>query len=116
MVSPDSEPVGILSEAQTGLERERLREKSKCLLGNRDRLEVAVAIARSPDPAVNATDLSADLDMANTRVRAQLIVFLEAGLLIDAPPQDLKRWYLRRDSPFWEACLDLFDDWISQLR
>jgi hypothetical protein len=99
-------------------ERERLRYNSKRLFGNRDRLEVAAAIGGSADPVVNATDLSADLGMVNSRVRAQLIVLSRAGLLDEFPniPDQSKRWYLRRDSPFWDACIDLLNHWVDDIR
>jgi DNA-binding IclR family transcriptional regulator len=87
-----------------------LREKSKALFGNRDRLEVLAAIARSQDAAVNATDLALELGILNPRVRTQLIALAEAGLLAPAPTEDVKRWYVKRESPFWGGCLDLLDD------
>jgi len=92
--------------------RERLRRRSKVLFGNLDRLEVAVAIAASPDGAVNATDLSAETGLLNVRVRAQLIALEQVGLLVAMPRAgELKRWYLRLDSPFWQTCLDLTEEW-----
>jgi hypothetical protein len=94
--------------------RERLREKSKLLLGNRDRLEVAVAVAAS-DGIVNATDISRQLDMANNRVRANLLAFAEAGLLDEPPPSHSgRRWFIRRSTPFWSLCLELYDDWAHE--
>jgi predicted ArsR family transcriptional regulator len=99
---------------QAGDDRQRVaehrRQMSKTLFGNMDRLLVAVAIARS-DGAVNATDLSIELGVFNNRVRNQLVVLAEAGLLQAMPTADRKRWYLRRPSPFWDACLDLDADW-----
>jgi hypothetical protein len=95
--------------------RERSRQRSKNLFGNRDRLEVAVAIALSPDGVVNATDLAIELALPNTRVRSQLIALREAGLLIDTPAQSWgKRWYVRREHPFWQTCVELFDEWIHE--
>jgi hypothetical protein len=98
--------------------REQLRASSKTLLGNRDRLEVAVAIAFSPDGIVNAADLSEQLQMANNRVRANLLAFAEAGLL-EALPRAAgsgRRWFTRTSSPFWVMCMDLYNDWIQDFR
>jgi hypothetical protein len=93
--------------------REHIRANSKTLLGNRDRIDVAVAIALSEHGAVNATDLADELGLVNSRVRTQLLAFAEVELLSEIPPAgELKRWYLRQDSPFWQACLDLYLEWI----
>lgn len=94
---------------------ERVRARSKALFGNRDRIDVAVAIARSHDDAVNATDLAAETGLINTRVRSQLLAFAEVGLLTEVPPTggELKRWYVRQDSPFWKTCLDLHRKWTE---
>ncbi len=86
-------------------------ENSKALFGNRDRIVVIEAIARRADDAVNATDLSLELGMLNSRVRAQLLALSEVGLLGHTPPGPGKRWYVRRKSSFWKACLDLIDSW-----
>lgn len=102
-------------EAQSGktppVSRQGLRDRSKLLFGNRDRLEVANAIARSEDGAVNATDLSWELRIANNRVRSQLLALRDLGFLDEAAPQAGKRWYVRRESPFWEFCEQLYDEW-----
>jgi predicted transcriptional regulator len=88
-----------------------LRERSKLVFGNRDRLEVATAIARHADGWVNATKLAAELGIVNNRVRAQLVALTEAGLLEASPPDDRVRWYLRKESPFWDLCSALALDW-----
>lgn len=85
---------------------------SKLLLGNQDRLEVGVAVARSEDKMVNATDLGLELGIAQPRVRNQLIALEKAGLLDRIPKSgDVKQWFRRRESPFWKACLVLYEDW-----
>jgi len=81
------------------------------LFGNSDRLTVAVAIARHPERAVNATDLSFELGMINSQVRAQLVALCKVGLLEQGAPGPGKRWYMRRECSFWQTCLDLFDEW-----
>jgi hypothetical protein len=85
---------------------------SKLLLGNQDRLEVGVAVARSQDGVVNATDLALELGIVQPRVRNQLVV-LEKARLLDRMPKsgDVKQWFVRRESPFWDVCLMLYDDW-----
>jgi hypothetical protein len=94
---------------------ERLRKKSKVLMGNRDRLEVAVAVAVSEDGVVNATDISQQLGMANNRVRANLLAFAEVELLDDAPlSQSGRRWFIRRSNPFWSLCLELYAAWAAE--
>lgn len=70
------------------------------------------AIARSEDGVVNATDLGLELGIAQPRVRNQLVVFEKAGLLERVPKSsDVKQWFLRRKSPFWNVCLVLYEDW-----
>lgn len=85
---------------------------SKLLLGNQDRVEVGVAVARSKDGAVNATDLGLELGLAQPRVRNQLLVLEKAGLLKRMPKSgDVKQWFVRVESPFWTVCLVLYEDW-----
>lgn len=72
-----------------------------------------MAIARSPDGAVNGTDLQHEIGMAQSRVRSQLISLAEAELLTAFPRSDLRRWYQRNDSPLWEMSLALYDDWVT---
>jgi predicted ArsR family transcriptional regulator len=93
--------------------RERIRTRSKVLFGSGDRLEVALAIATSPDGVVNATDLSWELHIANNRVRAQLVALTELGLLTPGPADDRKKWYVRRPSSFWQTCVDLHEAWST---
>jgi len=106
-----ADPSDPLSIGELG--RELLRRRSKLVFGNRDRLEVAVAIARSNDPLVNATELTDVLvGWPNNRIRAQLVALAEADLLRAAPRIGPgKIYYLRQDSLFWDACLDLADRW-----
>jgi hypothetical protein len=104
-----------LSRDLTTESHERLREKSKVLMGNRDRLEVAVAVAVSEDGVVNATDISQQLGMANNRVRANLLAFAEVELLDQAPlPQSGRRWFVRRSDPFWSLCVELYEAWTAE--
>lgn len=70
-----------------------------------------MAIALSFDGLVNATDLQEELGLAQSRVRNQLVAMTKAKLLVLFPNTDVKRWYRREESPFWQSCLDLYDDW-----
>lgn len=93
-------------------EDEKLRQRSKAMFGSSDRLPVALAIAAAQDGAVNATDLSWELQLANNRVRAQLVAMADLGLLQPVPPDSGgKRWYVRLDSQFWDVCVDLYEGW-----
>jgi hypothetical protein len=91
------------------MDRDWMRHRSKLLFGNLDRLEVADAIARSPSGMVDATSIADALGIATNRVRAQLLVFAEAGLL-EAPPRvGQVRFYMRLADPFWDAVTILAD-------
>jgi hypothetical protein len=95
--------------------RDRIRQHSKVMFGNLDRLDVAVAIALSDDGIVNATDLSWSLRIANNRVRAQLIALADLGLLRSAPLDGSgKRHYLRIENPFWQTCVELYRAWSAE--
>jgi len=78
-------------------------------------VQVADAIRRSEDGAVNATDLATELGLPNTRVRAQLLAFAEAGLLTPHLKGPGKHWYLRMPSPYWTACSNLMETWLGGL-
>ncbi len=90
-----------------------IRESSKTLFGNADVLQVAVAVARARDGIVNATDLSWELRIAVNRVSAQLTRLANAGLLVESPIADRKRWYSRVESPFWATCEWLYDTCVQ---
>jgi hypothetical protein len=95
--------------------RERVRQRSKAMFGNLDRLDVAVAVALSDDGLVNATDLSWSLRIANNRVRAQLVTLADLGLLQPAPLDGSgKRHYLRIENPFWQTCIELCREWVDE--
>lgn len=93
--------------------REKVRARSKSLFGNKDRLEIAVEIARSRDGYVNATDLSAATGLLQSRVRNQLLALVDAELLEEVPEtgDGRRRWFRRKESPFWQGCLELIEDW-----
>jgi hypothetical protein len=89
-----------------------VRERSKLLFGNSDRVEVVTAIATSKSDIVNATELCKRLPgWQNNRVRAQLIALSGAGLLEALPRADRSIWYERRQLKFWDACVELIELW-----
>lgn len=79
------------------------------MFGNKDRAEVGAAIGISGDGLVNATDLSLELGLPNSRVRAQLLALTEGGLLEPYPAlgSSGKNLFKRVESPFWDGCMDL---------
>lgn len=88
-----------------------MRARSKALLGNRDSVEVAVAVGASADGLVNATDLARQIGIENNRVRAQLLALVKAGMLSEAGQGAGKRWYQRREHEYWETCDRLIEAW-----
>jgi hypothetical protein len=112
MASNSNKVAPAISDPQL---REVVRERSKALFGNSDRLQVAVAVHQSEDGVVNATDLADDLGIVNNRIRAQLLALAEAGLLDPEPVGSGKRWYVRRASDFWALCQRLIEDWAKEV-
>jgi hypothetical protein len=92
----------------------RVREHSKRMFGNQDRLEVAVGIMRFQLGRVNATDLSREVDVAVNRIRAQLLALEALELLKRTGSEDGKRMFERVDDHdrFWAFACGEFDDQI----
>lgn len=111
-MAPTQRSIAPGSPALDAERRALLRARSKLVLGNKDRLEVCAAIAESEDGLVNATDLQAEIGIAQSRIRNQLVALAEGDLLIAHPRDAGKQWYQRRDSAFWPACIALYEDWI----
>jgi DNA-binding transcriptional ArsR family regulator len=80
--------------------RARIRQRSKRLFGNADRLEVALAVAESSG-LVHAQELADQLGISPPRVRAQLLAFVAAGIMRVMPRSGLVQNYERIDDPFW---------------
>ncbi len=78
----------------------QLRRRSKRLFGNSDRLEVAHAVGVSSG-LVHAQELADQLGMSPTRVRTQLLAFVDAGVMRTLPRSGLVQNYERIDDPFW---------------
>jgi len=90
--------------------RAQLRQRSKRLFGNADRLEVALAVAESSG-LVHAQELADRLRISPPRVRAQLLAFVEAGVMRVLPRDGLRQNYERIDDPFWSMITDLVPRW-----
>jgi DNA-binding transcriptional ArsR family regulator len=91
--------------------RARLRARSKRVLGNADRLEVAAAVARDASGVVHAQELANALGISPPRVRSQLLAFTEAGLMQTLPRHGQIVQYQRVEDPFWETALSLYEAW-----
>jgi hypothetical protein len=93
-----------------------LRDHSKRMFGNRDRLEVAVAITRVQLGKVNATDLHRDIDVAVNRIRAQLLVLESLQLLRKTGSEEGKRMFQRIDDqdPFWQFAVSEYESVVGQ--
>jgi hypothetical protein len=97
-----------MSHSQT---RAPLRERSRVLFGNADRLEVAIAVARSPSGVVHAQGLGNEVKITPPRVRAQLLAFVEAGVMRQLGRIGQTVDYERIDGPFWRAVELLGEEW-----
>jgi hypothetical protein len=88
-----------------------VREHSKRMFGNQDRLEVAVAITRVELGKVNATDLHKDTDIAVNRIRAQLLALEALGLLAKTGDEHGKRMFERIDHSdrFWAFVVNEYE-------
>lgn len=93
----------------------RVREHSKRLFGNQDRLEVAVAIAHTALDSVNATDLHRDIDVAVNRIRAQLLALETLGYVRATGIHNGKRLFslANNEHRFWTFVVGEYDDCIK---
>ena len=89
-----------------------MRDQSKRLFGNADRLEVAYAVARSTG-LVHAQELADELRISPPRVRAQLLAFADAELLQILPRSGSVQNYERLEDPFWTMIDALVEAWLS---
>ena len=80
-----------------------VREHSKRMFGNQDRLEVAIAISRVELGKVNATELHGDIEVAVNRIRTQLLAMKNLGLLAEIGNEHGKRMFKQVDpnDRFW---------------
>lgn len=101
----------LLPRPPKDLPREALlavRERSKKMFGNQDRLEVALAITRVELGKVNATDLHRNVEVAVNRIRAQLLHFQSLDLLGATENELGKHMFkvLDPDDHFWKFVVD----------
>jgi DNA-binding transcriptional ArsR family regulator len=90
--------------------RAETRRRSKRLFGNADRLEVALAVAESTG-LVHAQELADQLGISPPRVRAQLLAFVDAGVMTVLPRSGLIQNYERLDDPFWSFVSEVMRSW-----
>lgn len=88
--------------------RERLRDLSDVVFGQRYRLEVMAAIATADDGIVCLTDLARSLDVTPSNLQRPLQSLTTAELISRLPSGDSRRRYYRRNpSLAWEFALEL---------
>jgi hypothetical protein len=87
-------------------DRERVRQRSKALLGNRYRLEIAAAVAGLETELFHAKELAEGLGIPHNVVSEQAKAFVAAGVCADVPPVEGQRfrYFQRLPSSYWEAC------------
>jgi hypothetical protein len=79
-----------------------LEERSKLLFGNRHRLRIGDCVAQRT--LLTAREVAAELRLADSVVRAELLRLVEAGLLIALPSVQKERFFERAADPFWAYC------------
>lgn len=102
MSAPSTKPTRTLTQ---------LRNRSKRLYGNADRLQVAYAVATSSG-LVHAQELADVLSISPPRVRTQLLAFVNAGVMTLLPRSGHVQNYERVDDPFWSATVSLLEAWM----
>jgi DNA-binding transcriptional ArsR family regulator len=85
------------------------------LFGNADRLEVALAVARSSSGVVHAQELSDRLGISPPRVRTQLLSFVDAGVMEVLPRHGNIVNYQRLPDPFWSGVENIANGWGAEL-
>jgi hypothetical protein len=88
--------------------REAIRELSTVVFGQRYRLEVMAAIARSHGGLVCLTDLADELGVRTSNIQKPLTSLTDSYLISRLPAGDSKRrFYRRNDSAAWVFALEL---------
>jgi Fe2+ or Zn2+ uptake regulation protein len=98
----------MTSSAQS---RKELRERSKKLFGNADRLQVAFAVAESSG-VVHAQEIADRLSISPPRVRTQLLAFVDSGVMQTLPRNGHTQNYERIQDPFWDMVTQLLEAWV----
>ena len=79
-----------------------LEERSKLLFGNRHRLRIGDCVAQRT--LVTAREVAAELRLADSVVRAELLRLADAGLLVALPSVQKERFFEQVPDPFWAYC------------
>jgi hypothetical protein len=92
-----------------------IKALSKALFGNRHQLEIACAVANDDSGVFTATTLSTRTGVPHNLVGPILTKFERAGAITLAPvvPGTSSKFYLRKDSNFWTACLSVLGSLTS---
>lgn len=93
-----------------------VREHSKKMFGNRDRLEVAVVVDRVELGRVNATDLNRAVDLAVNRIRSQLLALESLGLLRRTGNEQNKRMFeqVNPEDRFWKFAAEEYGEIVGE--
>jgi hypothetical protein len=94
------------------MQPDQVRERSKVLLGSLYRLEVAAAIAKADLGVVHIRGLADQLGLSDGLVRAEILHFEKAGLLLRLPrPKGQQQQdFERMPSVFWRMSRMLLDE------
>lgn len=109
---PKTEPVHDtpLSSLLDEVAVEYIRERSKVLYGNRHRLEVVVAIARTSGPFYQR-ELSNVTGIPDSQIKAVLEPLADAGLVrAITGNRGMAKYYERMPSVYWQGAEDLLDE------
>ena len=79
-----------------------LETRSKLLFGNRHRLRIGECVARRT--LVTAREVAAELRLADSVVRAELLRLADAELLHSLPSVQKERYFELVPDPFWAYC------------
>ena len=89
---------------------EVIRALSVVVFGQRHRLELMTAVARSEDGIVCLKDLAEEQRVSSSSLQKPLKDLLSAGLLSALPSGDSKRrYYQRTPSAAWEFAVELVE-------
>lgn len=92
---------------------EVLRDRVKKLYGNRHRLEIAVAIARSGETFYNH-EIGAATGIADATARNVILDLVDAGVLAHlSGRRGLPKFYERRASSYWSSCEEVLNELIA---
>jgi len=105
-----------LAPAPDGNQLSRLRAVSRQLLGNKYRLEVALAVADSEGRVYAHAVANSISDLADNQAGIELAHLEDAGLLArEAPTEGQTRIYFqRRPSCYWTHCEELATEILNR--